>query len=228
MNFPKAALISALIIFSAASSKAAAQKKDKYQFTPGSDISLSIGCSPIGSSYSYFGYFDDYYLDWTHYINKQADYPTIAEEYSGYQDVYRGNGYISGSINVGYTYKFVKWFEFTAYANYSGYYRDYYDNTTNQKAFSSNVHTFGVTAFARFLYLNKRYVKLYSGLGLGLGCCLDEVRSKSNVEYDSDLTGNLTATIFGVRAGGKVYGFVELNIGTLGMATAGIGIELGK
>lgn len=222
-------------------SQASAQKKSKserisgYQFTPGSDISLSIGSSPLDMTRE--RYHDPlakcdiyYYPDWTFGVNiPTTNYlPSITDMFALYGDTYHGPGRITGSINFGYTYKFVKWFELTGYANYSGYYQNYYDNRTKEKAFSANTHCFGITGFARFVYLNRRYVKLYSGLGMGLGISMDQFTAPEYKGSSASLQFNFAATLFGVRAGGKVYGLVELNAGTLGLFTAGIGFELGK
>lgn len=78
----------------------------------------------------------------------------------------------------------------------------------------------GMQAKIDFTYLNRRYVKLYSGLGLGIGVLW-------GYEPPIKPMPQFTLTPIGVEAGGdRVYGLAEINIGTTAIFQAGIGVHL--
>lgn len=215
-----------------------ASKNKNYVFTPGSDLSLSYGVVPIDATWGYhvgnliYNY-DAIYWDNYYPINQPSTGTGQRPLFDMYDNpnIRRGDGYISGAINFGYTYRFKRWFELTAYLSYSGYYATYYDAYTPNIAFKQNINSIGVMPFCRFVYLNRKYVKLYSGVGLGLSLSIISYKNASP-KYDRTdsneaflgLNGSLN--LIGIRVGNKVYGFADFSIGSLGFVNVGVGIKL--
>lgn len=79
----------------------------------------------------------------------------------------------------------------------------------------------------RFTYLNRPWVRLYSGLDLGCGYFASDSRSSKSSESD-DSNGNnflfaFNVTAFGVNVGKGFYGLFELNAGYDAIVKVGIG-----
>ena len=83
----------------------------------------------------------------------------------------------------------------------------------------------------RFNYLNRPWVRLYSGVDLGVGYLLSGSSSTSGSkdgEEESDKRNNnfmfaFNVTAFGVNVGKKFYGLFELNMGYDAIVKVGIG-----
>ena len=79
----------------------------------------------------------------------------------------------------------------------------------------------------RFPYLNRPWVRLYSGVDLGCGYFASDSRSGKSSESD-DSSGNnflvaFNVTAFGVNVGKGFYGLFELNAGYDAIVKVGIG-----
>ena len=81
----------------------------------------------------------------------------------------------------------------------------------------------------RFNYLNRPWVRLYSGLDLGVGYLFSgsSSRSKDGEEESGSKNNNFifafNVTAFGVNVGKKFYGLFELNAGYDAIVKVGIG-----
>ena len=80
---------------------------------------------------------------------------------------------------------------------------------------------------ARFTYLNRPWVRLYSGVDMGFAYFWSGTTSYERGKATSDKNNNflfaINATLFGVNVGKKFYGMFELNAGYDSMITFGIG-----
>lgn len=79
----------------------------------------------------------------------------------------------------------------------------------------------------RFTYLNRPWVRLYSGLDLGCGYLASDSRSGKSSESDDSAGSNFlfafNVTAFGVNVGKGFYGLFELNAGFDSFVKVGIG-----
>ena len=103
-------------------------------------------------------------------------------------------------LTLSYNHFIKKWFSIDTRVSLGGYY--YYVNTgrdTHVEHFDFNPYI-SVTGMARFSYLNKPAVRLYSSVGVGLVA-------------NSDLLPTIQLTYFGVSFGKRLFGFVELGAG---------------
>ena len=86
-------------------------------------------------------------------------------------------------------------------------------------AYTHQAHSVALIARLDAVWLRRRWVEMYSGLGAGL----DIVREKGQRGFHTSVhaAGQLTAV--GIRAGGAVYGYAEAGWGTLGALNVGLG-----
>lgn len=90
---------------------------------------------------------------------------------------------------------------------------------------------FSLMPSVRFNYLNRPWVRLYSGLDLGVGYLLTNSSSSSDSKDGEEGSGKknnnfifaFNVTAFGVNVGKKFYGLFELNAGYDAIVKVGIG-----
>lgn len=80
----------------------------------------------------------------------------------------------------------------------------------------------------RFTYLNRPWVRLYSGLDVGFACFLTNITDYYEIETGEKYTIGypqvaFNVAVFGVNVGKKFYGLFELNAGFESMVKVGIG-----
>ena len=79
----------------------------------------------------------------------------------------------------------------------------------------------------RFTYLNRPWVRLYSGIDLGCGYFVSDSKSGKSSESDDSSGSNFlvafNVTAFGVNVGKGFYGLFELNAGYDAIVKVGIG-----
>ena len=73
-----------------------------------------------------------------------------------------------------------------------------------------------------FCYLNKRAIRMYSGVGIGITINLMKQKVESTSSSDRALLPGGELTLMGLRFGRAFGGFVEFGIGTYGIINAGL------
>lgn len=127
-----------------------------------------------------------------------------------------------GTYGLDYYYQVNSWFRPGAKVVYEGLTTTIYDST-DALVNHYNTSTLSVMASAQFSYLNKKYVKLYSGIDLGVTTVFDD-NKKSSSSPSTMVAFNLT--VIGVRAGNdKIFGVVEANLGMDALIKAGVGVR---
>ena len=103
-------------------------------------------------------------------------------------------------FSVSYNHFFKRWFSLDTRLSFSGAYRNVYcgiESKYDHRGFDPYVT---LMEMARFTYLNRDWVRLYSSVGLGL------------TTYDG-LYLSLQTTLLGVSVGKKFFGFAEFGVG---------------
>lgn len=137
---------------------------------------------------------------------------------------YRGPKYTTGSISLGYTYAFNRWLSLGGTISYTGEFRKYYDRISDRMTNSRSWNDISVTPMIRFTYLNHKYVRLYSQLGVGLQLSFQSDKFSNHVTTLAHITGQ--ATFLGVSVGNRLFGFGEmLGVGNQGAFVIGIGYK---
>ena len=120
---------------------------------------------------------------------------------------YDGTTYMTGNIVGEFNVHFKKWFTLSVGFAANGIWKDVYSSQTDIKLRRENGWTATVLPQARFNWIKKEVVKVYSSVGAG-------VRAGSFDERADILIAGQLVPI-GINVGKKVFGFAELGIGTV-------------
>lgn len=138
---------------------------------------------------------------------------------------YDGPNYTMGSLSVGYTYNIKRWLSVGATFSYVCEYQRKHDRFSNRVVGRQEWNDMFFTPMVRFTFLNRKYVRLYSQLGLGVRLTEYKVVAKGQKTYREhkwDFSGQIT--LLGVSVGNKLFGFAEFpGFGAQGALVAGIG-----
>jgi len=150
-----------------------------------------------------------------------------------YSDYY-GPTRTAGALGIGVDYAVCQWFSVSMDFAFTSFWRDRYNGVNNQLVGPDGGTAFYLLPRAKFMYMNRRYVRLFGSLGLG--AALYDGFDKLTYSYtdsdgrirfeDSSFRGCTQFSPIGVEFGNKLFGFIELGVGTLytGMQ-AGIGYK---
>lgn len=176
--------------------------------------------------------------DWRsdrHSLSVTVGSPSLISGTTGFFSALFGafDGYttrIFGSYGLHYGFNATQWLRVGGSFIYSGWSSE---KQTDSGSFLERNDEFNIMAKVDFTYLNRRYVRLYSGLGAG--ACMSLQRKFTNGQPTPEEEGgrslipypSWTITPIGIEAGGThVYGLAELNIGFAEFARVGLGVRL--
>lgn len=188
-------------------------QKQKLKFIPEHEFRIGIGAWPLMYDLDYF----DYHYDIAPFRsgNKSLTYDKGL--------IYSGPEYITGSISLGYTYNIKKWLSIGGTFSYTGVYRNYLDRVTTTKTGSENTYDFCLTPMLRFTYFNRKYVRFYSQIGLGIAVGRTTMKLNGGKYSLSEFHVSGQASFLGISVGNRLFGFGEIGVGTQGVIVAGIG-----
>lgn len=174
---------------------------------PSNEIRFSIGdvVTPVLFS-------DHVRLNWLGFypdMHYPSDWFTNANRFSG--DIWS-----TGALSFGYRYRITKWFWLGADINYTGF----FGFTDNHYA-SYNESMFTLLPTARFSYLNRPFVTLYSQIALGY--TWDLLQEGSSYSFDGKIGYQLT--FIGINFGKEFFGSAEIGCGFKGFLNAGFGYK---
>ena len=175
----------------------------QHAFVPQHEFRLSAGAFPIVTSTNrYYGFYD-------------YAYPY------GYYSIRHGETWTSGAWTLSYEYRFRKWFSAGVAFTYYGEYGTTYSNLDNTLLSKNRVHRMGLMPEVRFTWLNRRWVRMYSSLAMGVSFGV----TRGDVGYYGrrvSFAGHLAP--LGITVGRSLFGFAELGgIGMNGALMLGIG-----
>lgn len=189
-----------------------ARNRKEFNFWQGSELRLSWGAWPLDNTTTVNG--------WGHSYPSYYRYSMIADMIASTR-YYGGDAYISGAVNLTYTYRFKKWFELSGVLTYSGYYRNYYDKYTEALAFKGSDNQISIMPYVRFVWVHTNLVRLYSGAGLGVSFLAGSWGDQRSLA----VLPAFAVTPIGITVGTYVYGLAEVSIGNTGTITLGIGYK---
>ncbi|HTX88397.1 MAG TPA: hypothetical protein VMC08_05360 [Bacteroidales bacterium] len=107
-------------------------------------------------------------------------------------------------------------------------YNDYSEGTGTNDVIHRTAHDNVLMALTRitFSYVSKSFFRIYSGFAIGVTVDLGNVTYNGTTENKRKLLPAGQLTMFGVRFGRSLGGFLEMGIGTLGIVTAGISYKI--
>ena len=146
-----------------------------------------------------------------------------------------GNSKYFGSYGLQYHYQCLPWLRAGFKALWEG---DSHDVYADKEKTTLKGHSFGHTTAlmpgVQFTYLNKRYVQLYSGVEVGLEVMLRQVHYLDGYTASNGKQTSLSYTFLpainitpiGVCFGNeRVYGLVEVNVGSDAIFKGGLGVH---
>lgn len=136
---------------------------------------------------------------------------------------------IYGSYGVHYGYNVLSWLRVGGSLSCTGFSetRQY-----SQRTYIDRTNEFIMMAKVDFTYLNRRHVRIYSGIGAGLDVMWFSSYINGQLQPEDEDHKRVTplpaftVTPIGIEAGGKrVYGLAEINVGTIDLLRAGVGVR---
>lgn len=132
---------------------------------------------------------------------------------------YRSDIRSTGAYALSYAYRFRRWFSLAAVCSYSGERFDLCSNLTGNRISRNRLHRFSLMPVARFTWLNRPWVRLYSSLGIGFQA-IGGNRAAWSIE-ESQAAFNYIP--LGIVVGRSLFGFAEFGLSSQGCVAFGIG-----
>lgn len=202
-------LIAAFPLFAAASSWQDGDRPYRYE------VNLSWGGFPMLDALNFSGY---------DFLSVPDEVPCTPRSLADIYADYTGPSYSTGVISADFNIQFKKWFALGLQANFDGIWSSLHSSDTGERLGNCSGVAFSFLPYARFTYLNRPVVKLYSAVGLGIGA---GYRKFDNNDWEETLVyPAFQVTPIGIMVGRRVYGLFELGAGTVYVGCrAGIGVR---
>lgn len=179
------------------------------------EVRLTVGSAPLfEDDFFVYDYFEPSVNEHSNMINPDDLY-------------YRGALKTSGGYALSYMYSPCRWFSVGMYAGYVSQWQKTHLRSTQATISTTTERHLMFVPTVRFTYLNRPLVRLYSSIGVGVGFCRERTR---NVDGRLEFSENsrfcpAEVTFLGVSVGRRLFGFAELNVGSMGCCSAGIGYK---
>ena len=129
--------------------------------------------------------------------------------------VKQGPRYILSTVGLGYSQQLRPWLGLGARSTFAGTWQNTYDTFTNEKVYHDRIFNISALLDARFSYVRRDKVELYSTVSAGLMWHIERA--------NGGLTPMFDVVLFGASFGRAFYGFVEVGAGIGGSARVGLG-----
>lgn len=134
-----------------------------------------------------------------------------------YRD-FNGNSYSTGAISAEYAWDVKKWFTCSLSAATNVFWTNRYDAISGQKTGADTGVVIHTMATARFKWVSREIVRMYSSIGLGL--------ISAYGEGEAYIFPGVQFCPIGIEVGKDIFGFCEIGAGTTFLgAMAGIGFR---
>lgn len=184
-------------------------RKKRLEFRPEHEFYLGFGNTPLPADDEE----GDFNFDLSHRIHFDGD-------------TYRGKKYTSGVYFGGYSYRVKRWLNIGVSASYTAYHRNFYRYYTDRKAGKECSRYLGIVPALRFTWLDRSWVRMYSGLGWGV-----TFKWGKNTRPDSEYKkfkclDTPQVTILGISVGRTWFMFAEGAVSDHGSFALGVGYHL--
>ena len=167
-------LIAAFPLFAAASSWQDGDRPYRYE------VNLSWGGFPMLDALNFSGY---------DFLSVPDGVPCTPRSLADIYADYTGPSYSTGVISADFNIQFKKWFALGLQANFDGIWSSLHSSDTGERLGNCSGVAFSFLPYARFTYLNRPVVKLYSAVGLGIVALMD--RDFLCLEHLDELLGTI-------------------------------------
>ncbi|HBX90539.1 MAG TPA: hypothetical protein DEH06_04365 [Alistipes sp.] len=170
-------------------------------FTPQHELRLTAGAYPL--------------MPYTDGRSFDASFPFISSR------THLGPVYTSGVWSLSYDYRFRRWFDLGLTLGYYGEYSNSYSNRDSSLVGRNRAHAVTVMPMARFTWLNRRWVRMYSSLGLGATFGYGRFDTEGSRPENAMIAFQVTPV--GISVGRSFFGFAEIGLGAQGALMMGVG-----
>ena len=160
---------------------------------------------------------NDFFFDWGGY-----GYASSPLERYNSGKYYHDNKVCTQAISLSYTHEIKRWLALSINASYSGVSQKERRAADNQVVNEYRKHRMAVFPMAKFTYLNRPVIRLYSAAGFGLGL-IDEEWSNDDRSHKREMRLDGQMTFFGVSVGKDLFASWELGVGAMGYLTMAAG-----
>ncbi len=136
---------------------------------------------------------------------------------------HRGPVYTAGAWSLSYDYRFRKWFDLGLTLGYYGEYSRSYSNMNASPVGRNRAHAITVMPAVRFTWLNRRWVRMYSSLGLGATFVFGHRDHNTDSFRERHVAFQFTPV--GISVGRSLFGFAEIGAGAQGCLMMGVGYK---
>lgn len=129
------------------------------------------------------------------------------------------------AFTLDYGYWAREWFSIGGSISWIAGLRNYYNEYDHKHAFTDHINHISIMPIARFAWLRKGRVQLYSSIGFGFGILHQRFLSNPRVNsVNAYFTYDLKP--FGIAVGRKWFGYMELGYGSRGVINVGFGYRI--
>lgn len=129
----------------------------------------------------------------------------------------------TGTYGLDYYHHFNKWLRIGGKFVYEGFNTRVTNDSTGNVVQKSNISLFTLMPSVQFSYLNKRCVKLYSGIDIGATFSLQNI---DGAFTNQNCIFAINLTLIGIRVGNeRIFGLAEANFGYDAFIKAGVGLK---
>lgn len=129
----------------------------------------------------------------------------------------RGPRYKFSTIGLSYARQLRPWFSLGVKSTFAAIWEYKYDVFTNERLYDDNVYNISAMFDARFSWLRRHSVEMYSSVALGL--CAHVERQFGGLWPMGDVA------LLGLKVGRSFYGFLEIGVGVGGSVRGGFGVR---
>ncbi|MDE6871148.1 MAG: hypothetical protein K2J62_03370 [Bacteroidales bacterium] len=177
---------------------AAVERKGSREIPFRYEVNVGYGTFPFADANNFSDMFRTYDITW---LGNTGSLSSVYGDYSGPE-------YITGVFSAEFNVRFKKWFTLSSQMNFDAVLQGTYSSLTGERTGNTNSYMLSVLPYAKFTYLNRPLVYMYSSIGLGLSMALEHNSSLS-------LYPAVQVVPVGVAVGKRVYGLFELGFGTV-------------
>ena len=198
-------LIATIVAISASAQNLEPQensKRNKLPFTQQHEVRVSAGVSPMFTISNMYDYVPSPY-----YVPRIIDGPT----------------YTTGAINLSYAYRFRRWFDLGLLLSYNCEYKRQFSALSGDYLHRKYQHNITFMPTVRFTWLNRKWVRMYSSIGMGVTIQTQNISGPEKLSDNSIYGFACHCSYLGITVGKSLFGFAELGCGAKGFAIFGMG-----
>lgn len=188
------------------------EKRNRLSFYPEHELFLGVGAYPFPAGIEEEDTDIPWNDNWVHFDG----------------DSYQGGKYTSGAWFIGYSYRVKRWLSFCISASYAAYWQKLRKYGIKRESRVNREYYIGLVPTVRFTWLDRKYVRMYTTVGMGITL---QLNNGSGDECCVGTSNGLATPEFiplGISVGKDWYGFAEVGGSHHGIVSMGMGYRFNK